>query len=805
MENNQFEIIERVKDFNTFYFIESHLDQLNNDLEVVLDSSYKCLKPLRKINEKKIKDQKNKNLEYIVSIYAIDFKPSLIKKKEIKEIDRVSYLPIKLFLKSKKNKFESKNNIRIDCDTFNTNVKYEMQKKLFGKDIYPPEQIQLSNLEIIQIFNDTLLIKEKMKIEDITYFEFLKFCIGLFKNMETIELNLYYMIYINILNGPNTQLLKEIIDLFNMNKLVKPLKSDVLAPYLEKIEILFDEQNKVIEKIKKIPNIDCKIYIYKFYTINLYLYSIIENYESCERMMLDLRDKNTYDNLILPKLYLSEYSNFYRNIPISIDLQNSLMGKFIDISSNYNELVNAFLLISDYNKKNFATILLIITQNYDKINGICRQSNCPLNIIDFISQNQNDDLFQIQNHLEFITNKKIENHFKSINFNLNIWDFYLSNGNNQSFFEFLKNNLIIGSLCYDEIIESLVYLIKYTNKNFIEMLDLIVKNYDKFRSICMNERRQIIINDFIEPSINDNPEKIKECLSFIVSQKLKDLYETVFFNINIWNFYIFNHYQFEFLSFLEMKLYESALNSKEILDCLIFSSNFVNKSFQYMVEKILYNFDKIQSLFKRENIFIDIQNYIVQQPNDDLGKIYDSIKAIIEKEILNAYCSIRFNPDLWILYSNAQSLDTLKFLRKIMNECKKMQPELDEEKIQLSTKIHYVGFLEIQKGILTGDKLLQFLGEDEAFYADKRINECMKKIDFLQNRIDSQENKIKDLEIENNQFKKNINDLTNENSNLKHKINNLENEQRKLGSKISNVENNCHDLERKIRNLQTSP
>ena len=135
------------------------------------------------------------------------------------------------------------------------------------------------------------------------------------------------------------------------------------------------------------------------------------------------------------------------------------------------------------------------------------------------------------------------------------------------------------------------------------------------------------------------------------------------------------------------------------------------------------------------NIFIDIQNYIVQQPNDDLGKIYDSIKAIIEKEILNAYCSIRFNPDLWILYSNAQSLDTLKFLRKIINECKKMQPELDEEKIQLSTKIHYVGFLEIQKGILTGDKLLQFLGEDEAFYADKRINECMKKIDFLQNRF----------------------------------------------------------------------
>ena len=37
-------------------------------------------------------------------------------------------------------------------------------------------------------------------------------------------------------------------------------------------------------------------------------------------------------------------------------------------------------------------------------------------------------------------------------------------------------------------------------------------------------------------------------------------------------------------------------------------------------------------MYKRENIFIDIQNYIVQQPNDDLGKIFDSIKAIMKKK-----------------------------------------------------------------------------------------------------------------------------------------------------------------------------
>ena len=82
MKSNDFEILERVKDYNTFYFIESHLEQIHNDIELNLDSSYKCLKPLRKLNEKKLKDKDNQN--YIATVYAIDFKPSLIKKKEIK-------------------------------------------------------------------------------------------------------------------------------------------------------------------------------------------------------------------------------------------------------------------------------------------------------------------------------------------------------------------------------------------------------------------------------------------------------------------------------------------------------------------------------------------------------------------------------------------------------------------------------------------------------------------------------------------------------------------------------------------------
>ena len=96
MNGNGFEIIEKFKEYYTYYFIESHLKSIHSETELILDTSHKALKPLRKILEKEIIE---KNTEYIVSVYAIGFKPTIFKKKEIKEIDASSTFTIKLFLK----------------------------------------------------------------------------------------------------------------------------------------------------------------------------------------------------------------------------------------------------------------------------------------------------------------------------------------------------------------------------------------------------------------------------------------------------------------------------------------------------------------------------------------------------------------------------------------------------------------------------------------------------------------------------------------------------------------------------------
>ena len=801
MNADEFEIMEKVKDFYTFYFIESHLKSLNNEISVILDSSGKHLNSLRKISEKEFKD--NKNQEYIVSVYGINFKPLLIKQKEIKNNNGVPSIKIKIALKMKKNKFESNNIVSIDHDSFCPKINFEIIKKLIGKDQIPPEQMVLNNLQIMQIFSDALTIKERVKITDITYMELMQYGVNLLQNMGSYELLYYLMLYINIVNSHHLKLIQKIFECFDLKKIIKPLDLTCLSPYEEKLEILYSEQTVFFDKVKRMENANFRQYLIKFYTIYLNFYFTIGNFQQCENIMKDLRDNNPYDNLILARLYLSNYNDFYKSIPISYDMKNSLMGKFIYTSENYEELCKSFSLIAEYINYNFPTLLLIINDNYSKIFEICHKSNKPIKINDYISLNESDDLSKIQNYLDIITKNKLESNFITIHFDIKMWDFYLSDlEKNKVFWEFLKANLIEGSLDYKEVVDSLHYIEKYTKRGFVEMLEIINNHYEKFKYLCSKEKKQIIMTEFITQNNNEDPEKIKEYYSFIVSQKLKDQYETIYFSIDIWNYYIFNHFQLDFLTFLEKKLYEQALNTKELLDCLTYSSHFRSRSFLSMLEIINFNFDKFLNIFRYENKSVNIESYITQNvQTDDLSKIYEQVKIFIEKEKCNSFCLIKFNVTLWQVYSQCENLDTLKFIRKIIMESRQMDPELNEDAIQLAKKIHDVGFIYIQRGMLVGESLLQFLGEDEAFYVQKQINDLIMKNIDLQNQINNQASEINNLKSENHNLKNrvsslegNVSSLQNQHSSLSNRVDRLDREISSLDREISSVRSDVRSL-----------
>ena len=111
-----------------------------------------------------------------------------------------------------------------------------------------------------------------------------------------------------------------------------------------------------------------------------------------------------------------------------------------------------------------------------------------------------------------------------------------------------------------------------------------------------------------------------------------------------------------------------------------------------------------------------------------------------------------------------------------------MQSTLNEDIIALPKKIHDVGFNEIQKGILIDNKMLQFLGNEEAFYVDKQINACQ-------------------AQANNNTLE--INNLKVENLNLKQQLNNADVNIANLGKENTLLSNTINNLQTQINSLST--
>ena len=275
------------RDYITFYFIESHLKSLDSSIEVVLDSSHKCFKPLRKIVNKELKDAKNE--DYLVSVFAVDVKPKEIKSKEIKEVNNSPSFPVKFALKMKKNKFEASSLINLKYDSFKKGLIFESQHKVFKKDVSAPVQMKLSEFDIIKLFSEALE-KEKKSVDDPTYTEYFYLAINLIHPMIKFDLILYAMLFIDILKSNQTKFIKSILDHFNINRIKPPLDRNSSANVQEKMQLLFGEQVQVFEKIKRIPNIDPFTYLIKFYTVIISFFATLENYQTCESLMRDLRD-----------------------------------------------------------------------------------------------------------------------------------------------------------------------------------------------------------------------------------------------------------------------------------------------------------------------------------------------------------------------------------------------------------------------------------------------------------------------------------------------------------------------------------
>ena len=785
------------REFHTYYFIESHPKSLNNQVEVVLNVKHSSIQPLRKLIEKDFKSSNDE--DFTVTVYAGDIFPSLIKEKEVKIVQNyIKAFPVKIAKKIQKNKFEGKVNAYLPMDCFVHFVNFDPIKKLIGKNIDPPPQIELLPFQYMSLFNEVLLVIERRKITEPTYIEFLRYGVDLLKTSGAVPFRLFLLIYEKIINTMNLELYNSIFDYFHIKKIEQPKNLNELDTYQEPLMLIYEEPSKFIENIKQIANVDFEKYLIKFYTVNLFYHSTYKNIEKIESIMLELRDKNPYDNLILAKLFLSEFNIFYRNIPINHELKLSLIDSYIQASSSYENLTCAFSMITEYVKSDFNTILLIIIKNYEKINKICVDNNKPFKINDYIIQKYEDDLTRVQNSLITIGQFKLNYGFEAIDFRIDMWDMYLIEGKNPQFLEFLKSHLIQTSLYLSEINKALSYIIKYTNKNFVTMLELFVKNYDKIEAICIAEKKYINIISYIQPNGTDNIEGIKQNLNYIIARKMKANYETLYFKIDIWLFYINNGFNNEFLLYLEKKLFEGALYYDDILDCLTYASTLRNKTFATVLEMIINNFEKIHIFIKNKKVSIDFSHYFVHKLNsDNIEQIYKLICIIIEKERIKNYKTVNFKISIWEPYSNIKDLNVLRYIRKIILQCYIMDKSLTERDIDLARKIHDVGFLYIRQGKLVGDKLLEFLGVEEAFYVEGQINDIIETNKYQQKQLDEHLLSINYLKEENIALKRRV-------SSCESDVSDLRSENNRLKNRVSGLEDDVSTLYSRVRSLESS-
>ena len=238
----------------------------------------------------------------------------------------------------------------------------------------PPKTAPLSDFQIINLFSKTLLSKEGKNKADPLYKDLIDYGFSTLKKSYIYEFNLFLFVYTNLFHKENENLIIEALDLFDLEKIKKNDNFSSLE-YMDELVEIYKSHYFHIEKIKNLVNNKLEKYLIKFYSLYIYFLNKINQNGKMFAFLKEL-DSNKIDDLILPKLFISNYYNiFYKTLLISEDIKIILINKLIIVSNYLSDFLNSFSLISNYMNKDFIKILLYIKYNYDKIFEMCLERN----------------------------------------------------------------------------------------------------------------------------------------------------------------------------------------------------------------------------------------------------------------------------------------------------------------------------------------------------------------------------------------------------------------------------------------------
>jgi hypothetical protein len=547
-----YEILEDKTEKKYTYFLETHLENEDTSIVINVDPKNKNVISLVQIYHKVIDDNKN----YVYNVYRITTKDLDMTNKNIE---------LNIYLRKDKTDFESKHSIDLHKNNFLGLIKFKNYKGWLGT-YKAPLYFELSQFQIINILNEALLINEKIKSTNIIFYDFIDYGLNLYNKCSQNKLELYLLLYINIINGNYDLLIEKIFELFEINERNINYNYIYLSKYKNELDNFYRNQNNIIEKFlfcinNNIFTKNLEFYLKRFYTIYIYVLHLTKEYEKIENIFKDLLD-NKYDNLILSKLYLSTCHSFYKKLLISNEIKLRLINKLIDSSENYHKLLLAFSLISEYVNKDFVKILEIICQNYGKINDLCFGGKIQITIEDYINQKSNDDLNKIEEYLKILLTNKKRIQFSPLHFSNDIFFYFIEINNNSKFISFLENILIETSISVKDLQQYLTFSSKIRNNDIILVLELIINKFEIFNSICEKQNEYFSLSDYIKQNPKDDLIKLKNLISIIVEKQKSVYYNCIEINIELFKLYSENN-DFEYL-----KLLQSIINIIKTIDKL---------------------------------------------------------------------------------------------------------------------------------------------------------------------------------------------------------------------------------------------
>jgi len=313
----------------------------------------------------------------------------------------------------------------------------------------PPKRIELSNTQIMKYFINSLLEKDDKNKNEPCFIELMNYGINLLRKsfVCNYDYELFILIYINSFYTENSQLVKDALDLFEIDKAF--INNTVfIEDYLNEIDKIYQNQYEHLEKL----GINSEIkYLIIFYTIYIYFLYKLKQDEKLLSNLYSLMNNNKYDKFILAKLYLSKFFSFFKELTIPEDIKSILENSFIYSSKTCDELINSFSLISEFTNKNFVRILLSIKNNYDKIHKIFYKEKQFITINDYYKQNEKDvnELKTIKECLDLIFTNKKKYNYEPIEIKKSTYLYFISNNYNKEFLDFIENKLFDYFLSFD--------------------------------------------------------------------------------------------------------------------------------------------------------------------------------------------------------------------------------------------------------------------------------------------------------------------------------------------------------------------